>query len=192
MVRTSFCSSCSQGTRAYSYILSKDWQLPDKLLENFLEKKTHECHHNWSSQQCSCFSVLTQKQNRHLSVHKPSLALGELLISLFSTFVLSVSEQPKSIRHIRKAADVQQRHQVKKIKEVPGKKPCPSRLDSRMNYLDQNDSSQTTDAGAKKRKKRKEEEVLIIVSHWRFLGLSDTQQKLTDTIHKQEDAMTTE
>lgn len=123
MVRASSWSSRSQGTLACSYILGRDWQLPDKLLENFLEKKTHACSCNRSSQQYSCFSVPTPKWT---PVNPQALACTcGLLISLCSTFVLNVSEQPKSMRHIRKAADATQRHQMKKIKEEPRRNTVP-------------------------------------------------------------------
>lgn len=41
MVRTSSWPFCSQCTLACSYIPSREWELPDKLLENLLEKKTY-------------------------------------------------------------------------------------------------------------------------------------------------------
>lgn len=61
---------------------------------------------------------LPQHPNRHLSVHMQLPTLAELLISLISVFVLNVNEQPKSIRQLRKAIHVKQRHQTKMIKEM--------------------------------------------------------------------------
>ena len=61
---------------------------------------------------------LPQHPNRHLSFHMQLPTLAELLISLISVFVLNVNEQPKSIRQLRKAIHVKQRHQTKMIKEM--------------------------------------------------------------------------
>ena len=70
-------------------------------------------------------AFLSQHRKGHQSVHKPLPALAGLLISLFSTFVLNVSEQPKSMRHIRKAAEATQRYQKKKIEEEPRRNSVP-------------------------------------------------------------------
>lgn len=114
MVRTSSWSYHPQSTLAHSCIPSIEVQLQGKLLENLLEKMTYACYLCEYSQQDSC--LLAQHPHRHLSVHKPSPTLAEL-ISLISMFVLN-SEQPKSIRQLKKATHVKQRHQTKMIKEI--------------------------------------------------------------------------
>lgn len=113
------------------------------------------------SQQHSSFPVPTSKW---MPVTTQALThLTELLISLIGTFILNISEQPKSFRHIRKASSVKQRHQTKKIKKK-GPRRNTVLLDGTQGWVTWTKMIQSSHRSMSRRK------LLIAVCHWEVCG----------------------